>query len=677
MSQNKQDKGFRYSIRKRSVGVCGVAIATFLLGSGLVFQTNVVKATEPSVAVVAGENIAAHKSASQSSTAYGADASRAVDGNRDNDYGHSSVTHTDFQDHSWWKVDLAKEEGVGTVRIYNRGDSNVGDRLSNFDVILLDKDGNEVARQHVDSLNNQPTVDVQFSGVDARYVKIELNKSKTPLSLAEVEVYRSVKEEKVVADKKTENEAKTDYTAELNNYLFGLNYDKLNILTRKGEALENYTNTSTKQQGSEFVVVEKVKKSLSNGSADVAINGNGDIFLGALFKANQDLLENKPQQISLDRSKGRISVDLPGMVGGDSYVDANPTASGMQEGVNTLLNRWHEKYAAKNPAPARMQYESTSAYSMNQLKAKFGSDFEKVGVNLKIDFEAVNKGEKQIEVVDFKQVYYTANFDAPKNPSDVFASGVTVDQLKARGIDENTPPVYVSSVSYGRQMYVKFETTSKSTELKAAINAVIKGVPIKPESEWARVLKNTTVTVSIVGGNADGAARVVTGTVEDLKKLIQEGATFSTQNPAVPISYKTAFLKDNQVATIQSNTDYIETKVTSYKNGYLNLHHKGAYIARYYVYWDEVTYDKNGVESVRTRQWEDNGKDRTAGFQTELQFKGNVRNLRVKIQEKTGLAWEPWRTVYNRTDLPLVQKRTIINSGTTIRPKYDEKVENN
>ena len=677
MFQNKQDKGFRYSIRKRSVGVCGVAVATFLLASGLVFQTNVVKATEPSVAAVAGENIAAHKSASQSSIAYGGDASRAVDGNRDNAWSHRSVTHTDFQDHSWWKVDLEKEESVGTVRIYNRGDGDVANRLSNFDVILLDKDGNEAARQHVDSLNNQPTVDVQFSGVDARYVKIELNKSKTPLSLAEVEVYRSAKSEKIVENKKTENKAKTDFTAELNKYLFGLNYDKTNILTRRGEAIENYTNTSTKQQGNEFVVVEKVKKNLSNGSADVAINGNGDIFLGALFKANQDLLENKPQQISLDRSKGRISVDLPGMVGGDSYVDANPTASGMQEGVNTLLNRWHEKYAGKNPAPARMQYESTSAYSMNQLKAKFGSDFEKVGVNLKIDFEAVNKGEKQIEVVDFKQVYYTANFDAPKNPSDVFASGVTVDQLKARGIDENTPPVYVSSVSYGRQMYVKFETTSKSTELKAAINAVIKGVPIKAESEWARVLKNTTVTVSIVGGNADGAARVVTGTVEDLKKLIQEGATFSTQNPAVPISYKTAFLKDNQVATIQSNTDYIETKVTSYKNGYLNLHHKGAYIARYYVYWDEVTYDKDGVESIRSRQWEHNGQNRTAGFQTEIQFKGNVRNIRVKIQEKTGLVWEPWRTVYNRTDLPLVQKRTIINSGTTIRPKYDEKVENN
>ena len=676
MSQNKQDKGFRFSIRKRSVGVCGVAIATFLLGSGLVFQTNVVKATEPSVAAVAGENIAAHKPASQSSIAYGGDASRAVDGNRDNAWSHRSVTHTDFQDHSWWKVDLEKEESVGTVRIYNRGDGDVAKRLSNFDVILLDKAGNEVTRQHIDSLNNQPTVDVQFTGVNARYVKVELNNSKTPLSLAEVEVYRTVKDKSATSNK-SENRSKTDFTAELNHYLFDLNYDKTNILTRRGEAIENYTNTSTRQQGNEFVVVEKVKKSLSNGSSDVAINSNGDIYLGALFKANQDLLENKPQQISLDRSKGRISVDLPGMVGGDSYVDANPTVSGMQEGVNTLLNRWHEKYAAKNPAPARMQYESTSAYSMNQLKAKFGSDFEKIGVNLKIDFEAVNKGEKQIEVVDFKQIYYTANFDAPKNPSDVFAQGVTVDQLKARGIDEKTPPVYVSSVSYGRQMYVKFETTSKSTELKAAIDAVIKGVPIKAESEWARVLKDTKVTVSIVGGNADRAGRVVTGTVEDLKSLIQEGATFSTQNPAVPISYKTAFLKDNQVATIQSNTDYIETKVTSYKNGFLNLHHKGAYIARYYVYWDEVTYDKDGIESIRSRQWEDNGKSRTAGFQTEIQFRGNVRNIRVKIQEKTGLVWEPWRTVYNRSDLPLVQKRTIVNSGTTIRPKYDEKVENN
>lgn len=76
---------------------------------------------------------------------------------------------------------------------------------------------------------------------------------------------------------------------DLNKYLFGLTYNKIDILTRKGETIENYSNTSAKQQGNEFIVVEKVKKSLSNKSEDVSINGNSDIFLGALFKANQDL----------------------------------------------------------------------------------------------------------------------------------------------------------------------------------------------------------------------------------------------------------------------------------------------------------------------------------------------------------------------------------------------------
>ncbi len=313
---------------------------------------------------------------------------------------------------------------------------------------------------------------------------------------------------------------------------------------------------------------------------------------------------------------------------------------------------------------------------MNQLKAKFGADFEKAGAPLKIDFEAVQKGEKQIEVVNFKQIYYTATFDAPTNPAAVFDKSVTPEDLKQRGVDSQTPPVYVSNVSYGRQIYVKFESASKSTELKAAINAVIKGATIAPNSEWSRLLKNTSVTAVIVGGNASGAAKVVTGTVENLKELIREGANFSAQSPAVPISYKTAFLKDNAQATLQNSTDYIETKVTSYKNGFLKLHHKGAYVARYYIYWDEITYDEQGNPEISSRQWEDNGKNRTSGFQTEIQFRGNVRNLRIKVQEKTGLVWEPWRTVYNRTDLPLVQQRTITHWGTTLNPKVDEKIVN-
>lgn len=663
---NQEKRLYRF-VKKCGLGVCSAVVAAFLLNA-----QGVALATEQGNRPVETENIARGKQASQSSTAYGGAATRAVDGNVDSDYGHHSVTHTNFEDNAWWQVDLGKTENVGKVKLYNRGDGNVANRLSNFDVVLLNEAKQEVARQHFDSLNGKAELEVFFTAKGARYVKVELKTKNTPLSLAEVEVFRSATTQ--VGQDRTA--PVVDQTSALKDYLFGLTYNPLDILTRKGETLENRYNTSAKEQNGEFVVVEKIKKTLSTGTADVSINGNQNVFLGGLYKANQNLLENQPELISLARAKGTVSVDLPGMIHSENQIEANPTTSGMQEAMNTLVEKWTKNYSSSHSVPARVQYESTTAYSMNQLKAKFGADFEKAGAPLKIDFEAVQKGEKQIEVVNFKQIYYTATFDAPTNPAAVFDKSVTPEDLKQRGVDSQTPPVYVSNVSYGRQIYVKFESTSKSTELKAAINAVIKGATIAPNSEWSRLLKNTSVTAVIVGGNASGAAKVVTGTVENLKELIREGANFSAQSPAVPISYKTAFLKDNAQATLQNSTDYIETKVTSYKNGFLKLHHKGAYVARYYIYWDEITYDEQGNPEIRSRQWEDNGKNRTSGFQTEIQFKGNVRNLRIKVQEKTGLVWEPWRTVYNRTDLPLVQQRTITHWGTTLNPKVDEKIVN-
>lgn len=662
-----QEKRLHRFVKKCGLDVCSAVVAAFLLNA-----QGVALATEQGNRPVETENIARGKQASQSSTAYGGAATRAVDGNVDSDYGHHSVTHTNFEDNAWWQVDLGKTENVGKVKLYNRGDGDVANRLSNFDVVLLNEAKQEVARQHFDSLNGKAELEVFFTAKGARYVKVELKTKNTPLSLAEVEVFRSATTQ--VGQDRTA--PVVDQTSALKDYLFGLTYNPLDILTRKGETLENRYNTSAKEQNGEFVVVEKIKKTLSTGTADVSINGNQNVFLGGLYKANQNLLENQPELISLARAKGTVSVDLPGMIHSENKIEANPTTSGMQEAMNTLVEKWTKNYSSSHSVPARVQYESTTAYSMNQLKAKFGADFEKAGAPLKIDFEAVQKGEKQIEVVNFKQIYYTATFDAPTNPAAVFDKSVTSEDLKQRGVDSQTPPVYVSNVSYGRQIYVKFESTSKSTELKAAINAVIKGATIAPNSEWSRLLKNTSVTAVIVGGNASGAAKVVTGTVENLKELIREGANFSAQSPAVPISYKTSFLKDNAQATLQNSTDYIETKVTSYKNGFLKLHHKGAYVARYYIYWDEITYDEQGNPEIRSRQWEDNGKNRTSGFQTEIQFRGNVRNLRIKVQEKTGLVWEPWRTVYNRTDLPLVQQRTITHWGTTLNPKVDEKIVN-
>lgn len=655
----------RYAIKKFKQGVFSVVVSSVLLGLAT-------GGTLPVAHAMDSLNIAQGKTATQSSTIYGGDAQRAVDGNTNNKWNGHSITHTTVEHHPWWQVDLESAQPIASVRLFNRVEGDLGNRLANFDVILLNNNHAEVARHHVDSLNGAAYVDVTFEHQEARYVRVELQRDDAPLSLAEVEVYRADTSSAVeVPDMEVPN------STAVADYLFGLQYNTTNLLTRRGESISNAYDSQAAQQNGEFVVIEKIKHTLANTTTDLSMNHNSSVFVGALLRVDQGLLENNPTFISIPRNSSTISVDLPGMTSGTNTTTVIPTQSNIQGAINELVSNWQSQYGSTYAIPAKIQYNSQTAYSLNQLKATFGGDFEKVGAPLKIDFEAIHKGEKQVEVVDFKQVYYTTSMDAPENPASVFAPHITVNDLEQRGINEQTPPAYISSVSYGRQMYVAFETTGQTDQLKAAVDATIKGAKVQPGTELERVIKNTKVTAVIIGGNAQGAAKVVTGSVEDLKTLIQEGSNFTPQSPAVPISYKANFLKDNASATVQNNTDYIETKVTSYKDGYLHLHHKGAYVARYYIYWDELGRDLEGNETIRSREWSENGKGKTSGFSTTLQLKGNVRNLRIRVEEATGLAWEPWRTIYNKTDIPLVQNRTITHWGTTLRPKLSEDITNN
>ena len=130
------------------------------------------------------------------------------------------------------------------------------------------------------------------------------------------------------------------------------------------------------------------------------------------------------------------------------------------------------------------------------------------------------------------------------------------------------------------------------------------------------------------------------------------------------------------MATFQNSSDYTETKVTAYKNGELVLDHSGAYVAQYYVSWQELAYDSQGKEILTARFWERNGQDLTARFRGRLLLGGNVRNLSMRIQECKDLAWEWWRTVYEKTDLPLVRRRRLSIWGTTLYPQIEDKVEN-
>jgi putative heme-binding domain-containing protein len=86
-----------------------------------------------------GQNIARQGKASQKNTAFGGEAARAIDGNKSGSYADGGQTHTQegTQD-PWWELDLGGEFPIDAVVVFNRTDGNLGNRLRNFDLKLLD-----------------------------------------------------------------------------------------------------------------------------------------------------------------------------------------------------------------------------------------------------------------------------------------------------------------------------------------------------------------------------------------------------------------------------------------------------------------------------------------------------------------------------------------------------------
>ena len=138
--------------------------------------------------------------AEQSTTGFGGDASRGNDGNTDGTYGNASVTHTDNGDlEPWWRIDLLDIYPLTRIVLWNRTDC-CSERLSNFEVSVLDEDLGEVFLEVFFEDGGFPEPGQPFEivlpeGTEGAYVQVALVPPGVDgqffLSLAEVQVFTS------------------------------------------------------------------------------------------------------------------------------------------------------------------------------------------------------------------------------------------------------------------------------------------------------------------------------------------------------------------------------------------------------------------------------------------------------------------------------------------------------
>lgn len=405
--------------------------------------------TQPSIDPL--ENVALGKRVTQSSTAFGGDASRAVDGKTDGDFGHQSVTHTNFQSKPWWQVDLDKEETIRQINIFNRTDT-AQERLSNFHVILLDSFGNEIERKRISALTNT-AAQLAIDYKKARFVRIELE-GHNALSLAEVQVLRAEN----IAWKKQASQSSTAYGGDANR------------------ALDGNTNNTYSQNSITHTNFEK----------------------------------QAWWQVDLGRSE--------------------------QVGFVRLFNR--------------------------------------------------GDGEVAKRLSNFDVILYN---DKGKEVSKQYIKQLTSNQL---------------DVQFNGQLgrYIRIQLRHEHQALSLAEVEVFRHTPVK-----------------------DANIQIIP---------IQQ-----------PINSSVA------------------------KDKVLTIQHKGAYIARYTITWDEINTDKNGNQTIHSRSWEGNGRNRTSGFILNLPIKANMKNIRIKIEKATGLFWKWWQPIYENSLFLNNSHRTITHWGTTLNSK--------
>lgn len=448
----------------------------------------------------------------------------------------------------------------------------------------------------------------------------------------------------------------------------GLNYDSRKVLAYNGETISSFVPREGNFDKDKFIVTSKVKRNIEDKLFDISVVTStlDRIYLGAVLLANQRLMENLPTEVTCKKKTISFRVNnLNGLSSEEANVRIeSPTSSSVMGKVNDIANLWLEKYRKTNKHSIILDYKESMLYSESQMIAEFGLESKKLINKLSINLNYENTRKKQIYLCRLKQIYFSATMDAPVTPSDLIDE--TWDELLSKGISYENPPVYVSNIDFGRIVYIKFETTENSDKVKEAFSAVVRGVDITQNADYINILKNSSFSLIVIGGAIDESRGVGVKSIEEMRGLLGTGFIFTKESPSFPISYTTTFLKNNELAITSTKTEYVEVKTEIFSRGELTLQHYGAYVAKFFINWEEITYDNNGKEIRTKKSWEENGWHKTAPYTTVISLPANAINIDIEVQGATGLAWDPWRISISKKGLPLVSNRTISISGTTL-----------
>ena len=270
----------------------------------------------------------------------------------------------------------------------------------------------------------------------------------------------------------------------------------------------------------------------------------GDVLWPGSMLRGDSVKSGRLTPLVVERAPLTFSVSLESLGGGGHSATLQaPSLSSYRDAIGKLLAQ-----EVSGSTPARISAEIDEVASEEQLAVALGAAASAPLVGtVKAGFNFADSSKRSRYVVKFFQLYYTVDVDPPGLPHKFFAPSVTADEL-APLVDPTSPPVYVSSIGYGRQVVFTFESDLSKIELAAALNFVYQGgaeVSGSVTLTHQEVLSHTTTTAFILGGDAGEAAAASIGSYDQLKTFIAKGGNYSKDSPGAAIAYKLSYVRDH------------------------------------------------------------------------------------------------------------------------------------
>ena len=326
--------------------------------------------------------------------------------------------------------------------------------------------------------------------------------------------------------------------------------------------------------GGETETLENVSFSCTYTTHDVIENHDAILNLGGdqskikpgLILQGDSFKNGVLSTIPLARSPLTLSIALA--VDNPNVEVDNPNTASLQQGVSTLQQRVG---TLPGDLPAMVNFQMWEVDSVSQMGLEIGAHAAYDNMLADVDFEASFAGsnsQRQYTIVSrLMQPMYTISFadDMIATPSDFFADTVSQkdwnDQVALGNVSTENPPVFISSVTYGRLVVYSATSTlaESATEVRTALEASYRKYEGGVEMSLAQqeMLSSMEIKVLAVGGNATDVVNAIqTG---DYSLLFENADATS----AVPISYEVKAISGARpTATTASATTYVEEECT-------------------------------------------------------------------------------------------------------------------